>query len=207
MAVAFCNYPQEVPRPLKSDFQGWGDTIGEPPAEPWYVLARAQRWIPKLRFFFLSLYLSFPLVLALSPFCFSSLSFAFVSVSPALSIDDLCLSLFSVFIVSLYLSPSRCIFSFSLCILFSFSLLFSPYLSHRQVLMGCPFGPPIDTWSTGVILLELLLGRPLFHTAGSRAALLTQIVCAFGPLPLRRFRVGRFYSEYFAHDQSIKVIM
>eukprot|EP00904_Undaria_pinnatifida_P004405 jgi/Undpi1/13966/HiC_scaffold_9.g03617.m1 len=82
-------------------------------------------------------------------------------------------------------------------------------LAYRapEVLMGCPFGPPIDTWSTGVILLELLLGRPLFHTAGSRAALLTQIVCAFGPLPLRRFRVGRFYSEYFAHDQSIKVIM
>lgn len=72
--------------------------------------------------------------------------------------------------------------------------------------MGCPFGPPIDTWSAGVILLELLLGRRLFHTAGSRAALLTQIVCAFGPLPLRRFRVGRFYSEYFAHDQSMKVM-
>ncbi|CAM9940725.1 unnamed protein product, partial [Laminaria digitata] len=82
-------------------------------------------------------------------------------------------------------------------------------LAYRapEVLMGCPFGPPIDTWSAGVILLELLLGRPLFHTAGSRAALLAQIVCAFGPLPLRRFRVGRFYSEYFAHDQSMKVIM
>ena len=71
--------------------------------------------------------------------------------------------------------------------------------------MGCPFGPAIDTWSVGVILLELLIGRPVFDTAGSRAALLQQIVCAFGPMPLRRFRVGHFFSEYYAQDQSLKV--
>lgn len=71
--------------------------------------------------------------------------------------------------------------------------------------MGCPFGPAIDTWSVGVILLELLIGRPLFDTAGSRAALLQQMVCAFGPIPLRRFRVGHFVSEYYAQDQSLKV--
>lgn len=71
-----------------------------------------------------------------------------------------------------------------------------------QVLMGCPFGPAIDTWSVGVVMLELVLGRPLFHTAGSRAALLRQFTCAFGPVPLRRFRVGRYYSECFAQGQS-----
>lgn len=72
--------------------------------------------------------------------------------------------------------------------------------------MGCPFGTAIDTWSVGVILLELVIGRPLFRTSGSRAALLRQSFCALGPLPLRRFRVGRYFSKYFNQDQSLKVM-
>jgi serine/threonine protein kinase len=66
-----------------------------------------------------------------------------------------------------------------------------------EVLMGCQFGAAIDTYSLGVLLLELVLGRPLFHGATTRTALHAQTVCAFGPLPQERFKDGKFYGECY----------
>lgn len=70
-------------------------------------------------------------------------------------------------------------------------------LAYRapEVSVGCPFSPAIDVYAAGVILAELALGSPLFVSAPDRRALLRQTACALGPLPQRRFRTGRYFSE------------
>ncbi|CAM9660935.1 unnamed protein product [Chrysoparadoxa australica] len=73
-----------------------------------------------------------------------------------------------------------------------------------EVLLGCPFDHAIDMWSAGVVILELVLGRRLFGTADTRDGLVRQMMCAFGPLPLRRFRSGRFFSYFFEDNHSLK---
>ncbi|KAG5176789.1 hypothetical protein JKP88DRAFT_134752, partial [Tribonema minus] len=62
-----------------------------------------------------------------------------------------------------------------------------------EVLHGCPFGTPADMYSLGVLLLEAVLGRPLFRTASSRVGLAIQTACALGAAPRALFRAGKFY--------------
>ena len=38
----------------------------------------------------------------------------------------------------------------------------SRYYRSSEVILGMPYGPPIDMWSLGCILAELWTGRPLF---------------------------------------------
>ena len=48
-----------------------------------------------------------------------------------------------------------------------------------EVMMGVPFGLPIDMWSAGCVIAELFLGEPLF-TGMQPAAMLQQIVKLLG---------------------------
>lgn len=77
----------------------------------------------------------------------------------------------------------------------SFELQSLPYRAP-EVLVGLPFGPGIDLWSLGVLLLELLLGRPLF-TAPSRQEMIHALEQALGPIPRTRFSGGKFSDLLF----------
>ena len=55
-----------------------------------------------------------------------------------------------------------------------------------EVLVGVPFGAPIDCWSLGVVLLELFVGSNPF-LAHTRVTALTRVKLVLGPLPRARF--------------------
>jgi len=75
-----------------------------------------------------------------------------------------------------------------------FSIQSLPYRSP-EVLMGVPFGDKIDTWSLGIVLLELCMGSTLF-VADNREELFSAMCDTFcaPPSPLL-FAGGRYTSE------------
>lgn len=60
-----------------------------------------------------------------------------------------------------------------------------------EVVLGIPFGPAIDMWSLGVLLVELITGHPLFAVR-DRMELLQGMATKIAPLPHRTFSGGLF---------------
>ena len=60
-----------------------------------------------------------------------------------------------------------------------------------EVVLGIPFGPAIDMWSLGVLLVELITGHPLFAVR-DRMELLQGMASKIAPLPYRTFSGGLF---------------
>jgi len=60
-----------------------------------------------------------------------------------------------------------------------------------EVVLGIPFGPAVDMWSLGVLLVELITGHPLFAVR-DRMELLQGIATKIAPLPHRTFSGGLF---------------
>ena len=60
--------------------------------------------------------------------------------------------------------------------------------------MGIPFGPQIDIWSVGLVLLELWTGQPFF-VVQSREELYLSLCQKLSPPPRLRFACGK-YTEH-----------
>lgn len=67
------------------------------------------------------------------------------------------------------------------------------------MLVGLPFGLPIDVWSVGCIIAELCLGRPLFE-AHSREQMLVLVQRFRGGLHPSVFSSGRFWRAAYANE-------
>lgn len=86
-------------------------------------------------------------------------------------------------------------------------------LAYRapEITLGCSYGVAIDTYSAGVSLLELVLGRPLFHGPRHggvccRKDLVAHTACALAPIPKEVFQNGLFYENIFGDTNKCGLI-
>lgn len=78
-----------------------------------------------------------------------------------------------------------------------------PYRSP-EVLLGVPFSCQIDIWSLGVVLLELILGRPLF-CCGTREELFRDMTTVLSTPPLLRFAGGKYTQQLFPVSSAVNL--
>jgi len=77
-------------------------------------------------------------------------------------------------------------------------------LSYRapEVMFGVPFGPQIDVWSLGILLLELCIRKPLFIVR-SREELLKSMEMKLSTPKLLRFAGGMYSDILMNNNESI----
>ncbi|PRD35837.1 UNVERIFIED_CONTAM: Dyrk2 [Trichonephila clavipes] len=73
---------------------------------------------------------------------------------------------------------------------------------ERYVILGLPYGPPIDMWSLGCILAELYTGYPLFP-GENEADQLACIMEIFGPPPASVLEAASRRRLFFADSKGI----
>lgn len=73
----------------------------------------------------------------------------------------------------------------------------SRFYRAPEILLGMPYGPPIDMWSLGAIIPELLMGRPLFHSVDEvdQIALMSQVIGSPDPQMMSKCRRGPLFFD------------
>ncbi|EPY29178.1 protein kinase, partial [Strigomonas culicis] len=80
----------------------------------------------------------------------------------------------------------------------------SRFYRAPEVIMGIPYGKPIDLWSYACILCELLTGYPMFP-GENEADQLFSIMEYLGPPPPEMISRSRYKNKYFSADGTPKV--
>jgi dual specificity tyrosine-phosphorylation-regulated kinase 2/3/4 len=85
-----------------------------------------------------------------------------------------------------------------------FQYIQSRFYRAPEVVLGMWYGPPMDIWSLALILIELMIGRPLFQ-AEDELELLGMIVEVCGQPPPAFIAAARRKKEFFDAQLNLKV--
>ena len=79
----------------------------------------------------------------------------------------------------------------------------SRFYRAPEVLLGCCYGPAIDLWSLGCILMELLTGKPIFDGVNEMDQLRKQIeVLGMPPVAMIEAGSEKRKKAWFTHDPT-----
>jgi dual specificity tyrosine-phosphorylation-regulated kinase 2/3/4 len=79
----------------------------------------------------------------------------------------------------------------------------SRFYRAPEVVLGLPYGPPMDMWSCALVLIEMLIGRPLFQ-ANDELELLAMIAEVCGTPPVGLVATGKRRTEFFDGHLNLK---
>ena len=81
----------------------------------------------------------------------------------------------------------------------------SRFYRAPEVMIGITYGPPMDVWSTALVIIELLIGKPLWP-GDDELEELWMIRSMIGDPPVEMVARGSRRSEFFEDDFTLKPI-
>jgi dual specificity tyrosine-phosphorylation-regulated kinase 2/3/4 len=81
----------------------------------------------------------------------------------------------------------------------------SRFYRAPEVMLGLPYGPPMDVWSTALVIAELLIGKPLWP-GDDELEQLWMITTLLGNPPLELVAMGKRRDEFFDDDFNLRPI-
>ena len=79
----------------------------------------------------------------------------------------------------------------------------SRFYRAPEVMLGIEYGPPMDIWSTALVIIELLIGKPLFP-GDDELDELHMISELLGEPPIELVRRGKRRDEFFDEDYKLR---
>ena len=86
-----------------------------------------------------------------------------------------------------------------------FDYIQSRFYRAPEVILGLPYGPPMDLWSLAAIIVELLTGKPIFPGV-NEAEQISRYVEVLGLPPLEMIKGGKMSLRYFTESGILKQI-
>ena len=80
----------------------------------------------------------------------------------------------------------------------------SRFYRAPEVILGIKYGPPMDIWSFGCIVIEMMIGRPIFP-GGDEHEQIEMLMEVFGPPPREVLKECSRRSEFFSVDGKLRL--